>query len=206
MATRTKKQFDAQKAGAQAEARYQGTAAEVAVTPSKKELLILKMKADADNTTYEALVNDYVVHGSTAGGEEAVRDVLARMSAAQADLTDDLKRIVASAADVAVAASESGALDISVTMGTFHLGEYLAVAVEIHRVTHPRATSKWWGVVRAVFKGFDGRRAQSEHVVERTVEFYTDKVDRDRLYRVLYGATRMAFNANGHLLLKTSAL
>jgi len=77
MTTRTKKRFDTQKAGAQAEARYQGTAAEVAVTPAKKELLILKMKADADNTTYETLVNDYVVRGSTAGGEETVRDVLA---------------------------------------------------------------------------------------------------------------------------------
>jgi hypothetical protein len=203
MATRTKKRSDVQRAGAKAEA---GTVAVAPPAEKEPQILtrILKVKADADSVTYEALVNSYFVRGTTAGGEEAVRDVLARMGAARADLPDDLRRIVASAADTAAAASESGALDIDVVMKTLSLGEHIAVMVELHRVTHPRAASKWWGMVRAVFKGFDGHTAQSEHVVQRAVEFYTDKVDRDKLYRVLYEVARMAFNANGHLLLKTS--
>jgi hypothetical protein len=169
-------------------------------TPTKKDQLFLKVKVDRDITRYKAWVGNYMVRGWTAGGREAVEEVVTRMAEAKVDLIDKIKSLVTSMANNVVAASESGAVDIGMAMGTFfYLGEYLAVMVKIQRVTHPRASSRWWGQVRITFKGFDGHKALSKHVVERYVEFYTDKVDRNKLYSVLYEAARLAFNAYGHL-------
>jgi hypothetical protein len=193
MSTRAKKRSDRQKDRARGGVWELNPAAEATVAPAAKNLVILKIETDTNNTTrYKASIGDYFVYGVTSGGEKSVKDVLARMSAARAELTDELKRVVTSAVNTAVAASESGALDIGVAMGTL-------------RVTHPRATSKWWGVIRAMFKGFDGHKARSTHIVQRYVEFYTDKVDRDKLYRILYEVTQMAFNAYGRFTLKTPA-
>ena len=169
-------------------------------TPMKKGQLFLKVKVDKDITKYKAWVGNYMVRGLTAGGREAVEEVVTRMAEAKVDLIDKIKSLIASVANNVAAISESGAMDIGIVAGTsFHLGEYLAVMVKIQRVTHPRASSRWWGQIRITFKGFDGHKALSKHVVERYVEFYTDKVDKNKLYSVLYETARMAFNAYGHL-------
>jgi len=202
MATKMKKRSAKERTGARSEVHQQNV--EGASAPARREPVILKIKVGADAAKYKALVSDYFAYGVTAGSKEAVSDVLARMSAARADLTDSLKHMIASVADNVVAASESGAMDVGVAVGTLYSGEHFAVMVKVHRVTHPRATSKWWGVVYAMFKGFDGHKTQSRHIVRRHVEFYTDKIDRDKLYRVLYEAARIVFNAYGRLKTPTS--
>jgi hypothetical protein len=169
-------------------------------TLTKKDQLFLKVKVDKDITRYKAWVGNYMVRGWTAGGRDAVEEVVTRMAEAKVDLIDKIKTLVASVANNVATASESGAVDIGMAVGTFfHLGEYLAVMVKIQRVTHPHVSSRWWGQIRITFKGYDGHKALSEHVVQRYVEFYTDKVDKDRLYSVLYETARVAFNAYGRL-------
>jgi hypothetical protein len=164
--------------------------------PTQKEPFFVGIKVRGEVAKYKAWVGDYVAHGITAGNKEAVKEVVARMAAAQYDLIDKLKQLAATVVDNVVAASRSNAYDIGTHMGTyFHLGEYMAVMVKIQRVTHPRAASKWWGEIRVMFKGSDGHKALSKHVVGRYVEFYSDIVPRDKLYNVVSEAMRIAFNA-----------
>jgi hypothetical protein len=95
-----------------------------------------------------------------------------------------------------VVASKSGSSDIGTYMGVvFHLGEYMGIMVKIQRITTPRVNSRWWGMVKVMFKGYDGHKVLSKHKVWRYVEFYDDVVPRDKLYNVIYKTARIAFNA-----------
>lgn len=173
---------------------------------STKKPVFLRVKDVKDHTKYKALVDVYTVSGLTAGGREAVEEIVTRMAEAKADLVDKVKSVVATVADNVATASGSGAVDIGMAMGVyFHLGEYMVIAVKIQRITYPRAVSRWWGVVGVSFKGFDGHASLSRHTVKRYVEFYTDKVDRDKLYSILYETARTAFNAYGYVLNKKHA-
>jgi hypothetical protein len=164
--------------------------------PTKKDPIFLEIKVRGEWAKYRAWVGDYVVDGITANNKEAVKEVVNRMAAAQSDLIDKLKQFVDHVVDNVVATSKTGSYDIGTYMGTyFHLGEYMAVMVKIQRITTPRVNSRWWGMIKVMFKGSDGHKALSKHIVWRYVEFYTDTVPREKLYNVIYFAARMAFNA-----------
>jgi len=163
--------------------------------PTKNTPIFWEIKERGEWAKYRAWVGDYVVDGLTAN-KEAAKEVVDRMAAAENDLIDKLKQFVNHVVDNVVEVSKSSSLDIGVYMGTqFHLAEYMAVKVTLQRVTHPRATSKWWGQIKVMFKGYDGYRVMSKHKVWRYVEFYSDPIPRDKLYNVIYEAARIAFNA-----------
>jgi hypothetical protein len=165
-------------------------------TPPKKDPVFWEIKVRGEVAKYRAWIGDYVVRGITAGDKDKVREVVNRMAAARNDLIDRLKQLVEAVVDNVVASSKSGAYDIGTYMGTvFHLGEYLGIMVKIQKVTTPRTTSRWWGEIRVVFKGYDGHKALSKHIVGRYVEFYTDTIPREKLYSVIYEAARIVFNA-----------
>ena len=165
-------------------------------TSTKKSPIFWEIKVRGEWAKYRARVGDYVAGGLTENKEESVREVVNRMAAAENDLIDKLKQLVSSVVDNVVAVSQSGASDVGTYMGTtFHLGEYMGIKVTIQRVTHPRASTRWWGRVMVMFKGYDGYRVLSKHKVWRYVEFYNDTIPRDKLYNVIYEAARIAFNA-----------
>jgi hypothetical protein len=163
--------------------------------PTKKEPFFVYIKVGEVYTKYRAWVGDYVVRGLTMGNKEAVKSVVGRMAEARADLIDKVKDLVSMVADHVVKASEARIVDIGLAMGTyFHLGEYIMIQVKVQRL-NGHLNERWWGQIRVMFKGADGLKALSKHVVERYVEFYSDKISRDKIYNVLYEAARMAFNA-----------
>ncbi len=164
--------------------------------PTQKQVFFKKVKVVGEIAKYEAFIGDYLVRGITAGSEAAVREVVNRMAAFQYDLIDRVRQLVASVVDNVIAVSKSGVFNVGTYAGVvFHLGEYIGIMVKLERVTHIRAFSKWWGVIKVVFKGFDGHKTLSRHVVVRYVEFYSDMVAHDKLYNVVYEAARIAFNA-----------
>jgi hypothetical protein len=167
--------------------------------PTQKQVFFKKVKVAGEIAKYEAFIGEYLVRGITAGSKAAVEEVVNRMAAASHDLIDKVKQLVASVVDNVIAVSKSGVFNVGTHAGVvFYLGEYIGVMVKLERVTHVRAASKWWGEIRAVFKGSDGHKAVSKHVVVRYVEFYSDMVPLDKLYHVVYEAVRIAFNAYRH--------
>jgi hypothetical protein len=164
--------------------------------PTQKPVFFKKVKVVGEIAKYKAFIGDYLVRGITAGSEAAVREVVNCMAAAPHDLIDKVRQLVASVVDNVIAVSKSGVFNVGTYAGVvFHLGEYIGVMVKLERVTHIRAASKWWGEIRVIFKGNDGHKALSKHVVVRYVEFYSDVVSYDKLYNTVYEATRIAFNA-----------
>jgi len=162
---------------------------------TKREISFKDIKVRGELAEYKAWIGSYMVRGITKA--EGVKSVLTRMSETRAELIDKLERIVVSVVENVAAGMETGAMDVGVYMGTyFQLGEYLGVAVKIQRVTHPRVYNRWWGVVRSVFRGYDGLIVNSRHAVKRYVEF-PDNVDRAKLYDVICQTARIAYNAYG---------
>jgi len=168
-------------------------AEEVRISTERGQVL-LKVKTSGEVTRYKALADRYNIHGITVGGKKAVEDVATRMVQAKAEPPDKVKQLAANAATSVVMAAESGAMDVGVLMGTnFGIAEHIMVMVKLQRITHPRVYNKWWGVVRAMFKGYDGHMSSSKHIVERYIEF--PELDRNKLYKTVYEVVRAAFNA-----------
>ncbi len=164
-------------------------------TPTVNQVFFKKIKVSGEIAKYKAFIGYYLVRGITAGSEAAVREVVNRMAAAQNDLIDKVRQLVASVVDNVIAVSKSGVFNVGTHAGVVHLGDYIGIMVKLERVTHIRAASKWWGVIKVVFDGYDGHMVRSKHMVVRYVEFYSDNVPRDKLYNVVYEAARIAFNA-----------
>jgi len=163
--------------------------------PQEKEPFFIELKVGKDQTKYRAWVGHYVVRGITRGDKEAVKAVVRRMAEAKVDLIEQLKDMIAMVSENVARASETHMVDIGVVMGTyFHLGEYMGVMVRLERL-NGAAGGRWWGQVRVMFKGADGNRALSKHVIERYVEFYSNAVSYDKIYGVLYDMARIVFNA-----------
>jgi septum formation topological specificity factor MinE len=157
----------------------------------------IRRAKDGISFRYRALVGDHVVHGVTIGGEPAVMGVVNRMARAEADLLPKLRSMVEAIVDHVVKATEVGVNNVEVAMGAFfHTSEYLEVSVNIRRlaISPTWDSGRWWGVVKAMFKGEDGHKPLSKHVVEYHFESY-GAVDRDILYSRTYQAARMAYNA-----------
>ncbi len=165
---------------------------------TEKEPFFVELKVGKELTKYRAWVGRYVVQGVTSGPKDKVKAVVRRMAQARAEPHDNVKALVEAVTDYVVSAFESGAKDVAVAMGNyFHLGEYMRIAVKIERIYRAYG-AELWGMVRVMFKGFDGLKALSKHVVWRYVEFYPpNKVDRNELYNILLEAATIAFNAYG---------
>jgi hypothetical protein len=163
--------------------------------PKEKEPFFIELKVGEEQSKYRAWVGNYVVHGITAGEKEAVKAVVRRIAEAKVDLIEQLKDMIAMVSEHVARASETHMVDIGVVMGTFfHLGEYMGVMVKLERL-NGAAGGRWWGRVRVMFKGADGNRALAKHVIERYVEFYSNVVDYNKIYGILYDMARRVFNA-----------
>ena len=166
--------------------------------PTEKEsFFLIDIRTRGELTKYKALVGDYLVRGITTGGRKAVVELLDRMAAAKADLNDALKELVDQVASKAAEVMEA-AIDAAVYLGTyFRVAEYMGVMVKAARYHRPYGTSMWVEI-RAIFKGYDGYTTGAKVVVTRYIEFYPpNKVDRNKLYRTIYDAVRIAVNAHG---------
>ncbi len=163
----------------------------------KKELFFKGIKVRGELANYSAWANGCTIHGITKADEKGIKSIVARMSEAKADLVDKLERMAASVAESVVANMKAGIMDIGMYAGTsFHLGEYLGVALKIRWSTHARVYNRWWGATYAVFKGYDGLISNSRHAVRRYVEF-PENVNLAELYSAVYQVARMAYNAYG---------
>jgi hypothetical protein len=165
----------------------------------EKEPTFYELKVGKVYTKYRAWIGPYIAKGITMGPEDKVKEVVRRMAHAKAEPLDVIKSLVESVAEYMSTASESGLMDIGVVLGTFfHLGEYMAIMVKLQRLSGPYSHNRVWGEIKVMFKGYDGLKALSKHVVMRYVEFYApNKVDKAQLYNVLYEAARIAYNAYG---------
>jgi hypothetical protein len=162
----------------------------------EKEPFFIELKVGKELTKYRAWVGPHVVWGITSGPADKVKAVVARMARAEAEPIEDIKSLVASVADYVAAQSLTGITDITVKMGRyFHFGEKMVVMVRAQYLNRYFGGS-WWAEVRVAFKGDDGLKALSRHMVMRFVEFEPPHIiDRDKLYNVLYEAARIAYNA-----------
>jgi len=162
----------------------------------EKEPVFVDIKTSKGLTKYRAWVGPYIVHGITEGPVDKVKAVVARMARSEAELIEDIKSLVASVADYVAAQSQSGITDIVVSMGRyFHFGEKMVVMVRAEYLNRYYGGS-WWVEIRVMFKGDDGLKALSRHMVMRFVEPEPPHmIDRDKLYNVLYEAARIAYNA-----------
>jgi len=162
----------------------------------EKEPFFIELKVGKELTKYRAWVGPHIVKGITKGPADKVKAVVARMARAEAEPIEDIKSLVAAVADYVAAQSQSGNTDITVKMGRyFHFGEKMVVMVRAEYLNRYYGGS-WWVEIRAMFKGDDGLKALSRHVVMRFVESEPPHmIDRDKLYNVLYEAARIAYNA-----------
>ena len=162
----------------------------------EKEPFFIELKVGKELTKYRAWVGPYIVKGITEGPADEVKAVVARMARAEAEPIEDIKSLVAAVADYVAAQSQTGITDITVSMGRyFHLGEKMVVMVKAEYLNRYYGGS-WWTEVKVMFKGDDGLKALSRHVVMRIFESEPPHmIDRDKLYNVLYEAARIAYNA-----------
>jgi hypothetical protein len=133
------------------------------------------------------------------GGRKAVELLLERVSESPREPVDILKELADHVVNhVTSAINKSGMIETGVFMAThFHVVEYMGVAVKISRLYRPHGITLW-AEIRVLFKGYDGNMVNSKHVVTRFVEFYSpDKIDRNELYKAVYGAIRVAYNLYG---------
>ncbi len=166
------------------------------LNPTEKEPFFVELKVGKELTKYRAWVGSYVVEGVTSGPRDKVKALVRRMAQAEAEPNHNVKALVEAVTDHVMAAIENGAKEVGVVMGNFFLmGEYMRIAVKIERIYRPNGV-ELWGMVRVTFRGDDGLKALAKHAVWRYVDFSSDnKVDRDRLYRILLRAATIAFNA-----------
>jgi hypothetical protein len=162
----------------------------------EKEPFFIELKVGKELTKYRAWVGPHVVWGITEGPADKVKAVVARMARAEAEPVDDIKSLVASVADYVAAQSQTGIVDIAVKMARyFHFGEKMVVMVRAQYLNRYYG-GQWWVEIRVMFKGDDGLKALSRHMVMRFVELEPPHIiDRDKLYNVLLRAARIAYNA-----------
>ena len=163
----------------------------------EKEPVFVDIKVGKELTKYRAWIGHYFVKGITEGSADEVKAVVRRMAEARAEPVEEIKALLEVVADYVATHSQTGLTDIAVKMGRhFHFGEKMVVMVKAEYLNRYYGGS-WWVEVRVMFKGDDGLKALSKHIVSRIVEFGV-AIDRDRLYNMLYEAARIAFNAYIH--------
>jgi len=162
----------------------------------EKEPFFIELKVGKELTKYRAWVGPHVVWGLTSGPADKVKAVVARMARAEAEPVDDIKSLVASVADYVSAQSQSGNSEITVKIGRYFVyGEKMVVMVRAQYIPRYYGGS-WWVEIRVVFKGHDGLKPLSRHMVMRILESEPPHmIDRDWLYNVLLRAARIAYNA-----------
>jgi hypothetical protein len=170
---------------------------EIQIFP-EKEPVFIEIKSTKDRIRYRAWIGHFVARGVTMGSVDRLKEVVARMARAEAE-PKPVKHLVDMATDYVVNASMYGLMDIGVVLGThFHMGEYLGVMVKLQRLNSPYYSTRVWAEIRAFFKGYDGLMSLARHSVLSYIEFYApNMVDRDKLYRTIYQAVRIVYNAYG---------
>jgi hypothetical protein len=162
----------------------------------EKEPFFIELKVGKELTKYRAWVGPHVVWGITSGPADKVKAVVARMARAEAEPIEDIKSLVAAVADYVSAQSQTGIVDIAVKMARyFHFGEKMVVMVRAQYLNRDYG-GQWWAEIRVVFKGDDGLKSLSKHMVMRYMDFEPPHIiDRDKLYNTLLQAARIAYNA-----------
>jgi hypothetical protein len=157
--------------------------------------IFIDVRTKGSLVKYRAWVGPHIVRGLTKGPVEKAKEVVARIARATEDVPDVVRELVHNVTDYIV--ENSHLTEVAVMLSTFFLfGEYIAIRVRLQRLNGPISNGRVWLHVTVLFKGDDGLKALSRHVVERFFELYApNQVDRDQVYNVIYTAARIAFNA-----------